>query len=368
MATQITNYQCPACTGPLHFVGESGKLECDYCGSSFAVEEIEELYAEKEQASVAESAKAQQKPEWEGADWGADKMRAYNCPSCGAELICDQTTAATACPYCGNPSIVPGQFAGALKPDYVIPFKLDKEAAKAALKKHYRGNPFLPGVFSAANHIEKIQGVYVPFWLFDATVEADAAFHASNTSVHSEGDYEVTTTRHYDVRRSGTARFVNVPADASKKMRDDYMDSIEPYDFRELKPFSTAYLPGYLADKFDVSAEESEQRIDRRCQETARDLLREDVTGYSSVTDAGMHAQVHHDSVHYALLPMWILSTRWKDKNYMFIMNGQTGKMVGELPSSKGRFWAITGILTAILSALFGFSGLALKLAEMLLS
>ena len=183
MPTQVTNYQCPACTGPLHFVGASGKLECDYCGSTYDVAEIEALYAEKE----AKAAETQQKEEqkqaarkqeaadngWDTSDmsddWGddADAMRAYSCPSCGAELICDETTAATSCPYCGNPTVVPGKFAGALKPEYVLPFKLAKEDAVKALKAHYKGKPFLPKAFSAENHVQEIKGVYVPFWMFD---------------------------------------------------------------------------------------------------------------------------------------------------------------------------------------------------------
>lgn len=368
MASKITNYQCPACTGPLHFVGGSGKLECDYCGSSFTVAEIEALYAEKEAAAAEAAAKeeekaAQEEGSWEippESDWGEDAahMRAYSCPSCGAELICDETTAATSCPYCGNPTIVPGQFAGALRPDYVIPFKLDHEAAKKALKEHYRKNPFLPKVFSQANHIEEIKGVYVPFWLFDADVQANASFHAANVFSREEGDYRVTTTVHYNVQRGGTVQFLHVPADASSKMADDYMDSIEPFDFSELKPFSTAYLPGYLADKYDVDVATCGQRADRRCKQTAANLLYQDVTGYTSVSQESLQARIRHGAVHYALMPVWMLTTDWNGKKYLFAMNGQTGKFVGELPSSKARFWALTGILTAVLSTLIGVSGI----------
>ena len=159
----MTNYKCPACTGPLHFVGASGQLECDYCDAHYEVAEIEKLYAEKESAAVDAAKQAQAQEEkrrreladmeaqgWDTSgmtsDWGAEGegMKAYSCPSCGAELICDATTAATSCPYCGNPTVVPGQFSGALKPEFVIPFKLSKEDAVAALKKHYQGKPFLP--------------------------------------------------------------------------------------------------------------------------------------------------------------------------------------------------------------------------------
>lgn len=158
MPTQVTNYQCPACTGPLHFVGSSGKLECDYCGSKYDVAEIEALYAEKEQKAADAQKAAEEKNAqtastdtgWDtsglSGDWGQDAagMKSYSCPSCGAELICDASTAATACPYCGNPSVVPGQFTGSLKPDFVLPFKLSKDDAVKALKAHYKGKPFLP--------------------------------------------------------------------------------------------------------------------------------------------------------------------------------------------------------------------------------
>ena len=254
MPTQVTNYQCPACTGPLHYSAKSGKLECDYCGSSFDVAEIEALYARKEaeaaaakqaadaKAEAAQAAKAEAAEAaaasggWDTSDlsrdWGAeaDGLRVYSCPSCGAELICDQSTAATACPYCGNPAIVPGQFSGALRPDSILPFRLSKDDAVQALHAHYKGKPFLPRSFTSANHIEQIQGVYVPFWLFDGGAEGAASYRASNTNVYETGDYEITETRHYHVVRAGSLAFEKIPVDASSKMPDDHMDSIEPFD------------------------------------------------------------------------------------------------------------------------------------------
>ena len=104
---------------------------------------------------------------------------------------------AYSCPSCGNNTIVPGQFGGTMKPDYVIPFKLDKKAAVAALKKHYSKKFFLPRAFSSGNHLEEIQGIYVPFWLFDASAEADCRFHATRSHTHHEGDYRVTVIEHF---------------------------------------------------------------------------------------------------------------------------------------------------------------------------
>ena len=174
MPSQITNYKCPACGGPLRFAGDSGKLKCDYCESVYEVADIEKRMADADgkaaDAFRQESEKAEKSGgEWDtselNGDWGADAsgMKTYSCPSCGAELMCEEATAATSCPYCGNNAIVPGQFSGALKPDFVIPFKLDKDAAVNALKKHYKGKYLLPKAFSRKNHIEEVQGVYVPF-------------------------------------------------------------------------------------------------------------------------------------------------------------------------------------------------------------
>ena len=361
MPSMITNYKCPACTGPLHFVGSSGKLECDYCGSIYDVKEIEALQAKDEAKAEAAFQKEEAKAEaaaqsgdaWDtsslGGDWGAAGagMKAYNCPSCGAELICDSTTAATSCPYCGNPTIVPGQFAGTLKPDFILPFKLDKNAAVAALKRHYEGKRLLPKSFTDQNHIEEIKGVYVPFWLFDGTADASASFEATRSFTRREGKYQVTTTEHFDVFRAGTMDFRKVPVDASSHMPDGHMDSIEPYDYSDLKPFSTAYLPGFLADKYDVRAEDCASRADQRCETTAVNTLASTVQGYEMVLPRQQNVRLRRGKVYYALMPVWMLNTKWNGQNFLFAMNGQTGKLVGDLPVDKGRFWTLFASVAA---------------------
>ncbi len=378
MTKQITNYQCPSCMGPVHFDSESGKLKCEYCGSAYTVEEIEALYEEKNEAAAqakeaaeeslkkvqqaAKDAALQSEAEgWDLSslqdDWGteAEGMRSYSCPSCGAELFCEETTAATACPYCDNPAIVPGQFSGVLKPDYIIPFKLGKAEALKALKEHYKGRPFLPKSFREQNHLDEIKGVYVPFWLFDGEAEGAIDYEATNIIQYASGEYEVTETHYYDVYRTGRLAFARIPVDGSRKMPDDYMDSLEPFDYTELKEFATAYLPGYLADKYDVSAEESGMRADSRAEATIADALRDTVLGYQLVQEKHRNIQLHRGEVKYALLPIWILNTTWNGEKYMFAMNGQTGKMVGNLPTDTKKKWSIFALvylITAVFMAL----------------
>ena len=360
MASEITNHKCPACTGPLHFSGASGMLECDYCGSKFTIEEIEKLYAEKEAEAaenleVNEAKKEKEKAEFAamGIEWSDEEikgMKVYNCPSCGAELICDSTTAATSCPYCGNPTVIPGQFSGGLKPDLVIPFKLNKDQAVAALEKYYKGKVFLPKAFKEHNHIEEIKGVYVPFWLCDGNAKGNALFSGANVRSWHDGDYDITETTYFDVMREGNIDFEKIPVDASTKMPDEHMDAIEPFDYRELKPFSTAYLPGFFADKYDVSQNDSFERISKRAENSIREELRKTVVGYSMISTKNEYYDFENKGIKYALMPVWMLSTKWKGQNFLFAMNGQTGKLVGDLPVDKGKFWGMFAAIAAPLS------------------
>ena len=351
MANEITNYQCPSCTGPLHFGSESGMLECDYCGSRFSVEDIEHMFAEKnahaeDAAREAEEKEAEarvQEAQWDmdsaGESWDGEEenLHAYNCPSCGAELICDTTTAATSCPYCGNPSIIPGKLSGSKKPDLIIPFQVDKTAAVAALKKHYQKKPLLPKAFKSENHIQEIKGVYVPFWLYDAQVSADMTFKTTRVHTHTTPKEYITETDHFLVHRAGTLDFENVPVDGSSQMPDGHMDAIEPYRFEELKPFSLSYLPGFLADQYDVSQEECARRANARCSASVEDAMRDTVIGYASCITTQKDVEIRPGKVKYALLPVWMLSTQWKGKNFLFAMNGQTGRLIGDLPIDMGK-------------------------------
>ena len=262
MADTSVSYKCPNCSAPLSFLPGNDKVTCEYCGTEFEVKTIEEMFSRQEEraAQEAEAKEAKWDTEHAGSEFTEDEsayLKTFTCSSCGAELVCDENTIATECCYCGNPTMIPSRFKGMLKPDYVIPFKKTKEEAVEALKKFYEGRKLLPDAFTANNRVEDIQPMYVPFWLFDSEVTASAVFKAENDLVIDTPDAIVTETSVYDVERIGTMKFERIPVDGSEKMDDAYMESIEPFDYSEMVPFTTAYLTGYLADKYDVSAEAS---------------------------------------------------------------------------------------------------------------
>lgn len=348
----IQNYKCLACGGGLRFDPSSGKVICEYCDSKFDIEEIEKEYGTQESSEPekpeesADSGDATfdgQNTAWNtdhlSEDWGeeASNMREYNCPSCGAVILCESTTAATSCPYCDNPTVIETQFHGSLKPDYIIPFKLKKQEAIDKLKEFYHGKKLLPKLFAAENHLQEIKGIYVPFWFFDGVARGHAVFNTTSSTSHYSGDYQIITTRHFECVRDADIPFSMVPVDASEKMPDDLMDSLELFNFGEMTDFSTAYLPGYLADKYDVSIDDSISRANTRCCQTCLNILRSTVTGYDSCSLASKNIVLEKGTVHYGLLPVYLLYTQWNEKRFLFAVNGQTGKVVGNLPVSAGK-------------------------------
>ena len=250
------------------------------------------------------------------------------------------------------------QLTGVLKPDLVIPFQLDKKAAMAALRKHYEGKRLMPKVFKDENRIQEIQGIYVPVWLFDTQAEADVRYKATKIRTWSDSRYYYTQTSHYALSRRGSLGFERIPVDGSSKMDDALMESIEPFDHSKAVDFQTAYLAGYLADKYDVDAEQSAERANQRVRQSTQDAFAATAQGYTSVIPEYTGIRLQGGKVRYALYPVWLLNTKWNGNTYTFAMNGQTGKLVGDLPVDKAAsrkwFWGIMAAATAAAYALLG--------------
>ena len=344
MGLESVNYQCPACGGPLRYDGGKGKLVCDHCDSEFEVAQIEAMFATAEAKAEERAAGASAQT----LDGG------YVCASCGAQLMTDGTVAVSRCPYCGNQTMQAATFTGDFKPDLVIPFKLDHKAAVAALDEHYKGKILLPREFKTGNHIDEVQGVYVPFWLYDTEAAGSAVFEATRSRTHYEGDDEVIETDHFTVERDGTMSFARVPVDGSTKMPDAHMDAIEPYDYEALVPVSVAYMPGFVANRYDEDAEACRDRAQKRVDSSVEQALRASVEGYDTVSCESCDVEKKWADPVYALMPVWMLGTTWEGQQFLFAMNGQTGRLVGDLPVDKKKRALIgLGVFAAFFAACF---------------
>lgn len=347
----VLGYKCPCCGASIRFGHNIQMMKCDHCGNEFDLDTVKS-YNYSIDGESSESFQWEEQGEQNYTEGEMEEIRTFVCGSCGGELTTDQNTAATFCPYCDSPTILPGRLSGKVKPQGVIPFKTSKEDAKAAFLRLCKGKPLLPKQFMAQHRVEKITGMYVPFWLYDCESEFDGTYKATRVRTWSDSRYHYTKTDHFLLDRGCSAAFENIPMDGSSKLGDDIMESIEPFDYSQLVSFETAYLSGFFADKYDVESTAGEGRVKQRVSETIDDLVQRSIIGYASVIPTSKRLHVKHGHASYVLLPVWILSTKYADKTYLFAMNGQTGKMTGTFPICPKRsaawFAGICGAVTLI--------------------
>ena len=332
----ISQFQCPCCGARLGYDGETQQMTCQYCDSTFSVEQIRAEQQAKEE--MAAGSEMNWKTSSSSVITGPDgKVQGYSCSACGAEMVADENTAATECPYCGNFTIVKASFDGMYKPDVVLPFMVTKEKAQDALNGFTKGKKLLPDAFANKNRIDSITGLYVPFWLYSCHADGTIFYEGVKSQRWEDNDYRYVKKDHYRMIRSGNMDFQRIPVDASTKMDDAIMDSLEPFDLTKAVEYDAAYFSGYLADRYDVQEPDARPRANERVENSFRDRLREEVKEYEEVKATSEQIRLSDAKAEYAMLPVWMMTTQYEGKSYVFGINGQTGQMVGSLPIDKGK-------------------------------
>jgi len=317
---------------------ERDKLVCDFCHTEMDIQPEEEDLSQPAQQGEAslegfhfeQYAKQAQKPD-------AEALPIYNCPSCGAELITPKEAAALTCPYCRNNIVMTNQVSGSLRPDGILPFRITAKMLPAAMQQYYKDKILLPRNFFSDSTMGNITGVYVPFWLFSGTISGSLNYRARRSAAVRQGDYIVTTTSHYDLNRDVSMAFENLPVDASGRIDDALMDSLEPFDMSDLRPFDMNYMAGFTADRFDKTAEDIASKAESRMKQTAYSVANTAASaGYEGAVRTGGSLQAVMSQVRYVLLPVYLFQVSHAGKNYSFAVNGQSGKIMGEIPTDKG--------------------------------
>lgn len=348
--SDLTDYKCPSCGGRFEFDSASQQMKCPYCDTVCDIETLEKLEEEKQ----ASKGTAWEKTSTESFD-NADGVKTFVCSACGGEIIGDDTLVATNCPFCDNPVVIGDKISGELKPDCIIPFKLDKKSAKESLKNFVNSKKFVPKIFKDENHIDEIKGIYVPYWLFKTDANADISFDGEIVERWSDSEYDYKSVDYYKLLREGYMNFENIPIDGSSKIENVITESIEPFYNEELTDFKMPYLSGYLAEKYDVSYEDCTENINSRIYSSVEEYFLTSTNDYKNVTVREKNIELSDAEVKYALYPVWFLNTSWNGETYTFAMNGQTGKFVGSLPLDKTAFWKMVLILWPIFSVIIYF-------------
>lgn len=367
--------KCPSCGAPINFDVPSGKMKCSFCGASFTVEEVNQFNGISQANAELNAAHAQQtgttgvaggagtaaSPETQISTTPAEgqpgwveppptyldeatgqQMAQFQCNSCGGEIIGSPDMVSARCPWCNNNFVATGQLTSTRVPDRMIPFAMTKEQALDAFKAEMRKLKLIPKEFKQAS-VDDIQGVYVPYWLYDATVAGEGNYRCETIRTWTDSDYEYTEHREFDVYRSANVAFLDVPVAGTTKVTDKLTESIEPFDYTKSVPFSPAYLTGFMTNKYDVEAQDANPRALERMKKSTEDVLRNSISGYDTVSTVNTSIQPAFGELEYVFLPMWLMNVKFQHKNYNYAMNGQTGKFVGTFPVSERKYW--TGLI-----------------------
>ena len=313
------DHKCPKCDAVLKYKPKSQSWKCEYCRSEFNIDDLVE-YEKRTNKTLDD---VSDKP----------NMVVYTCKNCGAQVITDENISATSCIYCKNTVILKDKLQGNFNPEYLIPFKYTKEDAITAFKNLSKGRILMPKAFNSEKNISEMSGVYIPFWLYDCDASGDIEARCENVNTWTSGDYEYTETKTYIAKREGNMKFKNIPVDGSKKYLNAVMNSIEPFNYDELKKFNYSYLSGFLAQKYDVMSDEAYIDAKKRAENTFVSVLKSDIKHYDNVYVKSKNVKLVKQGCHYCLLPVWMLNIKYKDKIYTFAMNGQTGKLIGDIPT-----------------------------------
>ncbi len=348
------SYICPNCGAPMEFNSEIQKMHCSHCGNIMTIDEIENYYRELDrQYDNGENAEDNSVyGEFEESPRTGD-FKVYRCGGCGAEILTDEHTAAAFCSFCGRPSLMQDRLTGQLMPSMVIPFKIKKDGATEMYTAWAKKGILTPSKLKSQAIVEKVTGMYVPFWLYDYHAQIQMSAKCTRTRSERRGDYRYVHTDHFMVERDIETEYMKIPVDASEKMPDDVMDKLEPFMYNDLIDFEMAFLSGYYAEKYNYDSNQMAPRVENRVRQYVRDAAMQTIQGYQNVNVVNQHTSLGRRFVTYALLPVWILNYQYKGKEYMFAMNGQTGKIVADRPISKAKMagW-FTGILTVTFTVL----------------
>ncbi|MDR1642167.1 MAG: hypothetical protein LBT59_20955 [Clostridiales bacterium] len=364
MEGKTEGLKCSNCGGKLIFDVSSQRLRCGYCGNSYKIEsagikkpgiEIEsfEIGSKPFVAAAAPEAAPKKGITWEVYETTKNRLEgivAYSCPSCHGQILAERSTAVEKCPFCGDKKLLENSTDLSYSPDKMIPFRFELNEAKSILLKYYRSKPFLPSVFKRKSVINGLKGIYVPFWLYDCEADAILKYKAYNQKVWTKSGFKFTQSDVHHMYKGGVASFNKIPADGSTLFNDIFMEALEPFDYSELVDYDPLYFTGYMAYRCDCREPDCKPHIEYRIFNAFDERFKPGITGFEHVSTVGKNIEIKKVKVTYALLPVWILSAKYKKRRYSFVLNGQTGKFVGELPVSSAKFALYVLLVFAVLS------------------
>ncbi|MBQ7790397.1 MAG: hypothetical protein IJ399_03960 [Bacilli bacterium] len=284
---QIVDNKCPTCNANLEYNISKQNWKCKHCRNEYELQDIKKL-RHRIKSDVNE----------------------LICPTCNAKLFTNESDLSAKCVFCRNNVIVNKTKDKYPTPDKIIPFKIDKNAAKRIIRKEFKKKKLLPNDIN--DYLKEIKGIYIPFWLYT-------------------NKYDVIMRKKMRIVGKAKVTFKNVPFDANQHLNNELTKSIEPYDYKEIVDYDSAYLSGMLAQRYDVDVIKENDEIKKRCAYTIEEKFGR-VRTKENVFPDFINETLQEEQIEYALLPIWLTTIEYKGKIYHIAVNGQSGKVSGEYP------------------------------------
>lgn len=338
----ILHYTCPDCGAEMVYDIKRRKLHCDHCSKEMELSQVSSLGTEDLSA-------AKTSDKMEGDILAGQE---YHCPNCGGLMVAKDKETSTNCAYCGAPMILADRLSGKRRPAKLLPFQMDRQDAEKAFRKWCRNGRFSPRGFTSAENIQRLRGMYIPYWLFQFDTRVDISAQATRVRVFRQGDYQITETEFYDIQRAYKLQYKDIPLDASQQLEDSEMAKLEPFNFSELKAFNMPYLAGFDSSSYDFDETEMAPSAKSKVEKYARDYAQGAVSGYSMVHLNSHTINFEREDEAFIFVPIWFVDYNYHGKVYKFMMNGQNGRIAGTPPTSRGKiavWWAgISAVLFII--------------------
>ena len=314
--------KCPSCASNIFYLPEVQGLVCRNCGNIYNASTLEKM------GSLGYTIEH----DYTGDnDISEDDKKRHEivCDSCGATMIADENMMSTMCAFCGSPALISRRMTREFKPDYIVPFKIDRTTAENNMKQWLKTRKMTPRGFKTKSRLTKMMPVYVPFWLLDCAVNTDLY----GTGKQYTSDLPIKTS----VRSKANYYVKGVPFDASLKIANKLMEAIEPFDYSEMVKFDNRYLQGFYADKYDQRPTEIMDRFIKRLDRISLDLSETIGAKYDEYEPhpEKSFTWMSEVNIKYCLLPVWFMTVEFNGRNYQFAVNGQTGEASGQAPTSE---------------------------------
>jgi hypothetical protein len=337
----LDKHPCPACGAQAEWNPAKQLLVCPFCGTSapFSVDaatgKIEEL----------DLAKALRELPDDERGWQAEK-RTVQCQSCKAVSVFDPERVGQNCEFCGSPSLVDyKEIKAPIRPQSLLPFSVSDANVREQIRRWYASKWLAPGKLKSRALVDRVKGVYIPYWTFDAHVvcpwEAEAGHYYYTTETYQEGGQtrtrQVRHVRWEPASGQVTHFFDDEPVPGTQGVSHALLAQVEPFPTQDLKPYDTAFLSGFVVEHYQIVLFDAAKRSQDSMTQKLYQMCAAQIPG-DTFRNLQIHPTFSGQTFKHILVPVWLLTYTFGAKAYQVVVNGVTGRMAGDYPKS---FWKI---------------------------